>query len=302
MRVTASDAASADDFGYSVAIEDDTVVVGSVLDDNAGGVNAGAAYVYFRSGTAWSEQAKLVASDAVVNDRAGYAVAISGDTAVVGAILADLPGAADAGVAYVYVRSGAVWSEQAKLTASDAANSDTFGIFVSLAPDLAVIGAHQDDLPGAPNGACGPVTCAVAAVDVSDNVPPVITSCCTGEVTVPIASDSCLGALPDFTGETVAGDNCGAFTLSQFPPPPARSSVPAPRPSPSSASATRPPMPARTAMPRPRTSPRPPWSSATTAASPASPSRPKRATGSPWAPTSSPSTSTTRAATSRPAR
>ena len=60
---------------------------GPTADDTTGGGNAGSAYVFVRSGTTWSEQAKLTASDAADDDSFGYSVAVSGDTAVVGALL-----------------------------------------------------------------------------------------------------------------------------------------------------------------------------------------------------------------------
>jgi len=91
-----------------------------------------------------SEQAKLTASDGAADDRFGFSVSISGDTAVIGANLDDGVGS-DSGSAYVFVRSGTTWTEQAKLTASDAAALDRFGWSVSVNGDTAVIGAPFDD-------------------------------------------------------------------------------------------------------------------------------------------------------------
>ena len=107
-------------------------------DDN--GSNSGSAYVYVRSNGVWSEQQKLTASDGASSDYFGYSVSIDGDTAVIGAYSDDDNGS-DSGSAYVYVRSNGVWSEQQKLTASDGASSDYFGISVSIDGDTAVIGA-----------------------------------------------------------------------------------------------------------------------------------------------------------------
>src|SRR4029079_6711032 len=90
---------------------------------------AGSAYVFVRSGTSWSQQAKLTASDAATGDAFGRnGVGISGDTVVVGAPFDDTGAGSDAGSAYVFVRSGTSWSQQQKLTAGDAAAGDTFGI------------------------------------------------------------------------------------------------------------------------------------------------------------------------------
>ncbi|UZR30870.1 FG-GAP repeat protein [Methylococcus mesophilus] len=149
-KLVVSDQATDDWFGYSVSVSSDTAVVGAHQDD-APLVNAGSAYVFIRSGTAWTEQAKLVASDPAASDWFGFSVSISGNTAVVGAILADSP-ASSAGSAYIFTRSGSAWTEQAKLVASDAAASDYFGWSVSISDDTAVVGAYGDDSPATDAG------------------------------------------------------------------------------------------------------------------------------------------------------
>jgi hypothetical protein len=147
-KLTASDAAVAEYLARSVAISGDTAVAGAPIDDHAGGTNAGSAYVFVRSGTGWSQQAKLTASDAAGGDWFGISVALSGDTAVVGAYTDYHAGGLAAGSAYVFVRSGTSWSEQAKLTASDAAGGDSFGLSVALSGDTAVVGAPGDNHTG----------------------------------------------------------------------------------------------------------------------------------------------------------
>jgi len=144
-KLTASDAAVGDFLGWSVSISGDTAIVGSRLDDHAGGTDAGSAYVFVRSGGVWTQQQKLVASDAAASDWFGISIALSGDTAVVGAYQDDHAGGTNAGSVYVFVRSGAVWAQQAKLVASDAAASDLFGQSVSISSDTIIVGAHQDD-------------------------------------------------------------------------------------------------------------------------------------------------------------
>ena len=84
-KLVASDAADSDQFGCSVAISGETVVVGAPFDDGAGGSDQGSAYVFVRSGGVWSQQQKLLASDAAAGDQFGNSVAISGETVVVGA-------------------------------------------------------------------------------------------------------------------------------------------------------------------------------------------------------------------------
>lgn len=128
-------------FSGSVALFEDTLIVGAPSADLGGKIDAGAAYVFVRSGTTWTEQQKLTASDAAARDQFGLDVALSRDSAIVGAYLADLPNKADAGAAYVFVRSGTTWTEQQKLTASDGAAGDKFGLRVALYEDTALVGA-----------------------------------------------------------------------------------------------------------------------------------------------------------------
>jgi FG-GAP repeat len=150
-KLTASDAAVDDLFGYSVALSGDTAVVGAINDNTPAGSDAGSAYVFVRSGTTWTEQQKLTASDGAFGDFFGYSVALSGDTAVVGTRLDDTPAGTDAGSAYVFVRSGTTWTEQQKLTASDAAAEDIFGSSVAVDGDTAVVGADGNDTPAGTN-------------------------------------------------------------------------------------------------------------------------------------------------------
>lgn len=137
--------AQADYFGNSVAISGDTVIVGASRDDGTFGADEGSAYVFVRSGTIWSQRAKLTASDAAANDTFGNHVAISGNTVVVGAYLDD--GAfLDQGSAYVFVGSGATWSQQAKLENPEPAASDRYSLSsVAISGDTAVVGAEADD-------------------------------------------------------------------------------------------------------------------------------------------------------------
>ncbi len=137
-KVSAADAASNDGFGYEVAIDAGTVVVGSA---SAGaGPGSGSAYVFTGAGTAWGQQAELVAADADPADSFGDAVAIDANTVVIGAP-GDDGGAADAGAAYVFTRTGSTWTQQAKLLAGDAAPNDTFGSSVAIDADTIVVGA-----------------------------------------------------------------------------------------------------------------------------------------------------------------
>jgi FG-GAP repeat protein len=152
-KLLASDGAAVDTFGASVAISGNTALVGANRNDEAG-TDAGAAYVFVRSGTTWTQQAKLLASDGSANDDFGVSVALSGDTAVVGAMF-EHGVASTSGAAYVFVRSGATWTQQAKLTAADGGTDDELGISVALEGDTAVVGTtfHNDAVNGTHSGA-----------------------------------------------------------------------------------------------------------------------------------------------------
>ena len=145
-QLTAADGAAGDVFGWSVAISGDTVVVGAAYDNVGANGNQGSAYVFVRSGTSWSQQAQLTAADGATSDIFGWSVAISGNTVAVGAPGNDVGANADQGSAYVFVRSGAIWSQQQQLTAVDGAAGDYFGDSVAISGDTAVVGAPYDDV------------------------------------------------------------------------------------------------------------------------------------------------------------
>jgi hypothetical protein len=135
-----------DNFGRSVAISGDVAVVGAWLNDTAG-TNAGAVYVYRRSGPAWSLETTLMPNAPGFGDVFGFSVDVEGNTIVVGAYLDDSPGT-DAGSAYIYVWNGASWIQQTVLTGSAGSAGDEFGYDVALHGDLVVIGAPLDDPAG----------------------------------------------------------------------------------------------------------------------------------------------------------
>ncbi len=140
-KLVASDAAMSDRFGGSVALDGDTAVIGALRDDHSAATDAGSAYVFTRTGSSWTQQAKLIAGDAAASDKLGFSVALSGDTALVGAMNDDFPATADAGSAYVFVRSGSTWTQQAKLSSSSLATNAQVGYSVALEDDTALVGA-----------------------------------------------------------------------------------------------------------------------------------------------------------------
>ena len=151
-KLAASDAAANDELGLSVALEANTAVVGAWTDDVGMNFDQGSAYVFTRSGTNWSQQAKLTASDGASTDAFGFSVALSGNTALIGAIFDDVSAVSNQGSAYVFVRSGTTWSEQTRLIASGGAQDDRFGVSVAVNANTALVGATLDDVGGTNQG------------------------------------------------------------------------------------------------------------------------------------------------------
>lgn len=151
-RLTAADAGAGDRFGTSVAIQGNTAVVGAYLHDLPGKGDAGAVYVFQRSGTTWTQVAKLTASNSAANDNLGIAVDLDGDTILAGAWLKQAL-FAQQGAAYVFTRSVAgLWTQQAQLTDIGGSASDWFGNRVAIEGDTAVIASPGDDVIFADRG------------------------------------------------------------------------------------------------------------------------------------------------------
>ncbi len=153
-RLAASDGAEYDNFGRSVAISADgnTALVGASNKTIGGKPSQGAAYVFVRSGSDWSQQAILIQSDGLENDNFGRSLAISGDgnTALIGANNKTIGGNPSQGATYIFVRSGSLWDERTILTASDGAENDNFGRPVTISTDgtTALIGANNKTVGG----------------------------------------------------------------------------------------------------------------------------------------------------------
>ena len=150
-KLTAYDAAADDQYGWSVAIDGDTALVGAWADEDWG-ARTGSAYVYVRTGSTWTLQAKLLGYSATAGDKFGEAVALSGDIAVIGA-WGDDTGGTQAGAAYVFERVGTAWIQRAKLLASDAAQTDYFGGDVAVDGDWILVGASGAAAPYYRSGA-----------------------------------------------------------------------------------------------------------------------------------------------------
>lgn len=152
-KLTASDSAQGDNFGRSVVIDGDTVIVGADGDGDFG-PSSGSAYIFTRTGTSWTQQAKLTANDGAANDNFGVSVSVAGDSAVVGAPSYYAPDAnqqqnppLDSGSVYVFKRSSNIWTQQAKLTASNSALGNSFGtsVAISTSGETVIAGASFDD-------------------------------------------------------------------------------------------------------------------------------------------------------------
>ena len=151
-KLTASDGAVSDNFGYSVSLSGERALVGSHRSDPLGTLS-GSAYMYERQGDgSWLEVDKLTASDGAEEDFFGYSVSLSGDRALVAAYRDDDVGSGS-GSAYAFERQGdGSWLEVDKLTASDGSGGDEFGWSVSLSGDRALVSAHQHDDLGSNSG------------------------------------------------------------------------------------------------------------------------------------------------------
>jgi hypothetical protein len=170
----ASNTGPEDQFGFALTLWGNTIVVGAHGEaSNAVGVNgnqtsnsafeSGAAYVFVRDGTSWIQQAYLKASNTASRDHFAWSLALSGDTLVVGAYGEDSNATAvngdqsnnnalTAGAAYVFVREGTNWAQQAYLKASNAQAGDFFGESVAISGDTIVVGASLEDGDGSEPG------------------------------------------------------------------------------------------------------------------------------------------------------
>ncbi|MBL8133844.1 MAG: hypothetical protein JNL42_18425, partial [Anaerolineae bacterium] len=150
-QLVASDGASGDHFGYAVSIDGNTIAVGAADAHIGGTSDAGAVYIFTRSGTTWTQQQKVTAADPSASDRLGFAVSVNGDTVAAGAPYAPVVDI-DQGATYVFVRSGTTWSQQQKITAGGQ-NDNLFGCSLAVRGNKLIIGASAYDEPVVAQGA-----------------------------------------------------------------------------------------------------------------------------------------------------
>jgi hypothetical protein len=152
-KVVAPDRGENDYFGESVGISAGSAIVGAYKQDkNASGgssmFDAGAAYMCVRRDTGWALQQKITAAVRQYGAGFGFAVAISGNRAVVGAMDEDPGGLSEAGAAYIFRLDNSTWVQEERLVAADTAASSEFGWSVSMSGDDAAIGAYRAHYDG----------------------------------------------------------------------------------------------------------------------------------------------------------
>jgi len=233
-RLTASDAATRDQFGFSVSISGDTAIVGADGDDDVPN-GSGSAYVFVKPAGGWADStqtAKLTASDAAANDQFGFSVSISGDTAIAGAHFDDdtcpiISPECQSGSAYVFVKPAGGWADStqtAKLTASDADANDFFGESVSISGDTAIAGAINDEITGMGIGSGSAYVFVKPAGGWADSTQTAKLTSSDGFVlaqfgiSVSISGDTAIvGAHFDDDGGSKSG-SAYVFDISNFPP------------------------------------------------------------------------------------
>ena len=153
-KLLATDGEEWDEFGFPVAVWGNTAVIGARHDDDSG-EDSGSAYVFRFDGAAWVQEAKLLASDGATDDWFGGCVAIDGDIVVTSA-RGDDDNGSESGSVYVFMKPSDGWanmSETAKLTCSDGAGGDHFGVSLAICGDTILVGATGDDDSGNQSGA-----------------------------------------------------------------------------------------------------------------------------------------------------
>ena len=148
-KLFASDPANFAQFGVAVDIAGDTIVVGAYGDDDSG-FHTGAAYVFRRNGTTWTEEQKLKASDAAPDSSFGQSVSLSGQTIAIGAPSQSSPDALFSGAVYVFVNDGAGWQQQDKIKANNTQERQALGSTVSISGDT-IVAAAPGELIGEPS-------------------------------------------------------------------------------------------------------------------------------------------------------
>lgn len=153
-KLVASDRAQSHYFGQPVSINDDgSYVITGAYGDSTSGTSNGAAYIFSRSGSTWTQQQKIKADVPASYEYFGWTLSINGDGSY--AVISKYGDNSNTGAAYVYTRSGSTWTQQATLTASDGASGDRFAIGVSISRNgsFVIAGASGENDNGTNAGA-----------------------------------------------------------------------------------------------------------------------------------------------------
>ena len=141
-RLVAYDGDNREHFGFAVAVDGNTLAVGSSHATVGSERDQGAVYVYVRSGGEWTLQAKLTAGDGAADDRFGYAVALRGDLLVAGAPYSDR----DHGAVYAFRRTGSYWTQDPRITGRKSDDGDRFGWALDLSGATLAVSSPYEDL------------------------------------------------------------------------------------------------------------------------------------------------------------
>lgn len=138
-------------FGRALDLEGNRALIGASADRTAAFVG-GAGYIFEREAGGWVQKAQLLANDAAQGQQLGQSVSLSGDRALLGAPLGFRP-QDDAGAAYVFIRQGGTWVQEARLVPDEMDTTEWFGDAVSLSGSVALIGADRSNPQGTVSGA-----------------------------------------------------------------------------------------------------------------------------------------------------
>lgn len=142
-KLTASDRVLNDNFGSSVTLNanGDYALIGAWTRDDGAITDRGAVYVFTRSGNTWTQQGKILASDAAANDLFGISVSVNADASIaaITAFNDDDNATSNSGSVYIFTRSGSTWTQQQKLTESPPLANNAFGRAVSMTPDGSIL-------------------------------------------------------------------------------------------------------------------------------------------------------------------
>jgi len=140
-RLVANDGENREHFGFAVAVDGNTLAVGSSHATVGSHDDQGAVYVYGRIGGEWTLQAKLTADDGAADDQLGYSVALRDDLLVAGAPYSDR----DHGAVYTFRRTGTAWRQDARIDSRTSDNGDRFGWALDLSGAMLAVGAPYED-------------------------------------------------------------------------------------------------------------------------------------------------------------